>query len=408
MRPTIELTEYRDSSPLDLSREELAALGQVLPGLTAKPAADGRFVLNPGGVVGVGEVGRRRIAVQPKVGVGRLMFLIGYSLDSVRWQETFPEVEEAPDLLEAIVPAFVAAVHRATTRGVLRGYQERNQDLSTVRGRIDFDLLIKKRYGIFPPIDCRFDDYTADVEMNRLLLAATDRLLALPGLGPASIGSLRSLRTLFGDVSRTRYAPHAVPEVRYTRLTAHYRIAVELARLILRGLTVELGPSEVRARGFFLNMAQVFEDFLVIALREALGLSERSFPQGAQGRTLRLDRAGRIRLEPDLSWWERGRCVFVGDAKYKRTPAPTGVKHPDLYQLFAYAQAADLQTGLLVYAAGESEPGQYRIVHSDAVLEVRTLQLMQSSSEVLAEVAELGAWIRERAAVLRPPLAIVA
>ena len=70
------------------------------------------------------------------------------------------------------------------------------------------------------------------------------------------------------------------------------------------------------------------------------------------------------------------------------------MKHPDLYQLFAYAQAADLQTGLLVYAAGESEPGQYRIVHSDTVLEVRTVQLMQAPSELLAEVAELAVWIR--------------
>ncbi len=220
MRATIELTEYRDSVPLDLPRQELAALGQLVPGLTTRPAADGRLVLNPGGVVGVGEVGERRITVQPKIGVGRLMFLLGYSLDSVRWQEEFPEVADAPDLLEAIVPAFVAAVRRATARGVLRGYQERNEDLSTIRGRIDFDQLIKKRYGIFPPIDCRFDDYTADVEMNRLLLAATDRLLALPGLGAASVGSLRSLRTLFGEVSRIRYAPHAVPAVRYTRLTA--------------------------------------------------------------------------------------------------------------------------------------------------------------------------------------------
>jgi 5-methylcytosine-specific restriction enzyme subunit McrC len=407
MPPAIELIEYRDSSPLDLSPEELAALGKLLPGLTAKPAADGGFVLNPGGVVGVGQVGDQRITVQPKVGIARLMFLIGYSLDSVRWEETFPNLDEAPDVLEAIVPAFVAGVRHATARGILRGYKERTEGLSTIRGRIEVDPLIKKRYGRFPPIDCRFDDYTADIEMNRLLLAASERLLALPGLGSSSITSLRSVRALLGEVSHVLYARRAVPIVHYTRLTAHYRIAVELSRLILRGLTVELGPPGVRARGFFLNLADVFEDFLVVALRQALGVSERSFPQGAQGRALRLDRGGRIRLQPDFSWWDSGRCVFVGDAKYKRTPASTGVKHPDLYQLFSYAQAADLQTALLVYAAGESEPARYHIVHSETLLEVRTLQLTQAPSKLLDEVAEIAEWIRERAApVLRPQLAV--
>ena len=68
-------------------------------------------------------------------------------------------------------------------------------------------------------------------------------------------------------------------------------------------------------------------------------------------------------LYPDLSWWERGRCVFVGDVKYERTGAGGG-RSPDLYQLLAYATAAGLPGGLLIYAAGEATPVAHRVVHA--------------------------------------------
>ncbi|MHB0960427.1 MAG: 5-methylcytosine restriction system specificity protein McrC [Pirellulaceae bacterium] len=141
----------------------------------------------------------------------------------------------------------------------------------------------------------------------------------------------------------------------HTRLNERYWGALELAKLILQASSIELRHGQHQASSFLVDMNQVFEDFVVIALRESLGLNERQFPQNARGRRICLDVASRVVLEPDLSWWQANRCCFVGDVKYKRVNAP-GIKHPDLYQLLAYTVATDLPNGLLVYAAGEGEP----------------------------------------------------
>ena len=101
-------------------------------------------------------------------------------------------------------------------------------------------------------------------------------------------------------------------------------------------------------------MNRVFEDFVVVALREQLRLSDREFVQGARHRSLWLDRGRRVRLKPDLSWWDAGRCVFVGDVKYKRVQVAE-IEHPDIYQLLAYSIATNLPGGMLIYAAGEAE-----------------------------------------------------
>ena len=137
-------------------------------------------------------------------------------------------------------------------------------------------------------------------------------------------------------------------------------------------------------------MNRVFEDFVVTALREKLGLTERVLKQGE---SLRLDRARKIDVRPDLSWWQSGQCLFVGDVKYKRLEAG-GIKHPDLYQLLSYAIAADLPRALLVYASGEGDPGVHEIVHVEKELSIRTLDLTGSPDEILEQVGRLAERIK--------------
>jgi 5-methylcytosine-specific restriction enzyme subunit McrC len=141
------------------------------------------------------------------------------------------------------------------------------------------------------------------------------------------------------------------------------------------------------------DMNVVFEDFVVVALREQLRLSTHTFPQGASGHRLCLDNDRRIRLEPDISWWEGERAVFVGDVKYKRTADALG-RNADIYQAMAYAIAADLPGALLIYAAGEREQGVHRIIHLDKVIEVVTMDLNARPEVVLGLVQAIAERIR--------------
>ena len=138
-------------------------------------------------------------------------------------------------------------------------------------------------------------------------------------------------------------------------------------------------------------MNEVFEQFLYVALGEALGLSER---QWRRGKSLTLDEDNRISMKPDLSWWPSGiagnasRPDFVGDAKYKKLE-PERFEHADIYQMLAYCTAADLPSGLLVYA-GSGESSAHKIKHTDRTIEVASLDLTGTSAEILDEVRRLA------------------
>jgi 5-methylcytosine-specific restriction enzyme subunit McrC len=331
------------------------------------------------------------VEIRPKLPISRVMFLISYALNPSAWRDTGFDYGEEDSLLEALIPGFVLQVRQALRRGLLQGYRVEEEALVGVRGRIRFDDQLRSRFGIAPPVEVRFDEFTEDTDVNRLVKAAIRRLGRLRIRSDRARRALRNFDQALMRVSDVEYDPRRLPEVSWNRLNTHYRPAVELAKLILRSSSIELRRGRTRSATFLVDMNKVFEDFVVVALREALGLTEQQFPQGV-GRS-RLDRAGRVRLEPDISWWEDGDCVFVGDAKYKKVRAE-GVNNPDLYQLLAYVVANRLPGGLLIYAAGEDEPAVHEVVHIGRRLEVITLDLRGDPDLILGRIQQVAQRVR--------------
>ena len=251
-----------------------------------------------------------------------------------------------------------------------------------MRGRIRFDAQVRRRFGLAPPVEVRYDDFTADITANRLVKAAVARLGRMRIRRRRNRADLGWTAAVLVDVAHVEYRPAAVPTVTFDRLNRHYRRVVALARLVLQGSAFEADRGNVRAPGFLVDMNRLFEQFVVQALREELGASDRVLRSGFG---ITLDEAGQIRLQPDLSWWRRGVCTFVGDVKYKSITdrAP----NPDFYQLLAYATAFDLPGGLLIYA-GTSRPTAHVVRHAGKRLEVVSIDLSGSLPETLALLRE--------------------
>ena len=388
----LELVEYA-SHPEDvrLDKDQLRALADAHIEVTPSPDVDGAYRLTPSSYIGALNVGDLAIVIRPKIPIDRVMFLIAYVMDPKNWRKDLFALEKAPDVLEAIALAFAHRTRQAIQRGLLQGYRREEEALHTVRGRIRFGDQISRRFGIPLPIEVAFDEFTEDIEKNRLLKTAIHRLGHTFIRSPATRQELRALRPAFAMVGLGSYRPGPLPEVRYSRLDEHYRPAVELARLIIENTSLELFQGEVVGAALLIDMNKVFEEFLYVALGEALGLPRR---QWKHEQSLTLDEAGRISMKPDLSWWPSGTAgngsqpIFVGDAKYKKLE-PERFENADIYQMLAYCTAADLPYGLLVYA-GEGESSAHKIKHTDRTIEVASLDLTGTPAEILDEVRRLA------------------
>jgi 5-methylcytosine-specific restriction enzyme subunit McrC len=335
------------------------------------------------------------VEFRPKVGVAPLLFLISYALDADSWRPEDAHVAADMNLAEAIVPLFARAVHRALAPGLLQGYQNRKDTLATIRGRVRMADQFRACIGLPLPVEVTYDDYTPDILENQLLSTAVDTLGRLHLRHQPSYTSLARLRAQLSDVNPIAIGRHDVPEPFWTRLNERYRRAVALARLIITTAGVQARVGGHDASALLVNTNQVFERFIRAALREQLHLTDATFPPAARGHAIYLDRGSKpaVKLEPDLSWWAHGQCVFAGDCKYKR--ADGDVPNADIFQMLAYLTALRLDEGWLIYAIGEGIASDIAIDYAGKRVRVRVVDITRAPTEILDQMFDLAAEIRQ-------------
>ena len=386
------LTEWT-SADVELTAKEALDLRTSPADIGVSLLGRGLYRITPSHLVGSIHLGPLSVIVRPKIDVDRLFFLLGYSRRLDFDAASAVELKVEPYLTEVFIRVFLEEVQRSLRRGALMSYVTVDESANTLRGRLRAADQLRRRYAIPLPVEITYDDFTVDIAENRILRAALRRASRLR-LSDARLR--RRVATALGaleGVSDIAYSPRTIPEIRLTRLNGHYAGALSLARAVIASTSVELDHGTTRTPGFVVDMDKVFEDFLARALHDAL-----STPgcQWRQGVTRRLDVAGRVTIKPDLSLWDRRRCVFVGDAKYKRTSQG---ENDDLYQMLAYCKALGLGSGLLVYATSEEEVVEHEILRDGTRIVVRSLDLRGTDEEILRRVKELAAVVDEMADV---------
>ena len=398
----IDLQEYQRSGPLPLSARQRDAIRAVDSKFTIEAASetDGLYTLKADSKVGAFEVEGLSVLIRPKMGIPQLLSLACYAISQYKPRESDFDFPEAPALPDWLALALGRSARQAFSRGVVHGYITREEALPTVRGRIRFAEQIRSRYGIAPPIEVRYQEFTDDVLPNQLIKAAAHRLSRLQLRVPEARRGLGYIAGVLENVSYREFSPRDVPNVEHTRLNEHYARVIALSQLILRHGEYESNRGDIRASGFLMDMNLVFQEFVTTALREELRdapgeLRSDSQLSGRYRIYFNKDRNEdrRVPLKPDLTLWRGGRCVWVGDAKYKNIDGEGTAKPPDLYQMLAYTTALNLPCGTLIYAKDKSvDTGQYTytVRHAKKKLDVVALDLDQQLDDILGQVHNIA------------------
>jgi 5-methylcytosine-specific restriction enzyme subunit McrC len=388
----LELDELGPAAELALSPDQGRLLaGSGVVSAAPSPYVSGRWLVGPAGKVGAARVGDVVVRIRPKVEIARLLFMLGYSTHGAAWQPSAVDLGEAPDLVPAIAQALWRQVSRAIYQGLLPGYVVREESSLVLRGRLLESAQLARHHGQPLPLEIRHDEFTVDIPENQILRTACERMLVVPRVEAESARMLRRLLREFADVSSVGRGD-AVPAWQPTRINARYHTALRLADLVLRATSAEHGAGAVAVSGFLLDMPQMFEDFVTVALREAI--------EGRHGGSVAgqsrhyLDEAGRAVLKPDIVWRVGGEVAAVVDAKYK-AEKPSGFPNADLYQLLAYCTVLGLRVGHLVYAAGNEEPGRYFIRQAGTEIVCHVLDLSEPPDALLMELTHLASVITE-------------
>jgi 5-methylcytosine-specific restriction enzyme subunit McrC len=374
-------------------RVDDGALGPVLAStgmVTATLTVEGRLRLTAASTVGVlqfrfgSEIVELR--VRPKLRIERLFWMLSHARDDQGWRSEAADLETVEDFIPALAMAFTAAATRALAPGVLQGYRVTEEALPTIRGRLREADQLRRRLGLAPPLEVRYDDYSADIPENQILLAANDQLRRTPGVPALARRGLHRIAQALADVSRwTPGTP--LPKTTTSRLNARYSSALRLARLVLARHGTEHHAGTMQASGFTFDLNRVFEDWLTAVLREAI--TTRNGGTVVAQHPMTLDDTAHVDMYPDITWWRHDACLGVVDAKYKRSSGASP-PNPDLYQMLAYCTALGISEGHLVYATDHAPHRKYRLIGSDISVVAHGLNLAAPLADVKRQIERLA------------------
>lgn len=301
------------------------------------------------------------LVIRPKVGISNLFYMLCVDAGLADFHPPPTGLDEDPEIFPFIIAALLAAVEHAIAGGLYRDYNRLEERLPYIRGRIN--LAEQARTGwLHHRHTCSYADHTADTPENRVL-AATLRLLPALLLGRDEgylTGKARSLLSCFNEVPpiRRSEAIALLPRLRIHRLNALYGPAIALSGLALRGLTLNEQAGAHPYASFLVQMPRLFESFLIKRLARLL--PRHGLRVVAQKHDY-LDEERKVGIRPDILVYgahERNPRLVL-DAKYRRSDGPDADPNRDLYQVSAYLDRYNLQSGALVYPRFAGEEGTH-------------------------------------------------
>ena len=331
----------------------------------ASPFNDYTYGLRSRGWVGQIPIGDDLLVrVSPKAPVANLfrMLEVAYNLRSFRLFDGEIQIESLEDVYERIVSILARRLLDRARKGLYRSYIDEGDDLPYVRGSIDIVGAMLNGIRGIPRIPCLYEEHTADLEDNRILLWTLHqvRRQALRQ-EKVKIELDRARRALAGTITLEQCSPADCVNRLYHRLNADYAPMHGLCRFILEQTGPSIRSGDQAFIPFELNMPQLFETFVAEWLRtNSLPSVTVRCQHNAQ-----LDANFEMKIHVDfvLSEQRSQRPIAVLDTKYKASDFPS---ESDIYQIAFYARELQVDRAMLVYPTVPASP--FRMLHGKEIL----------------------------------------
>jgi 5-methylcytosine-specific restriction enzyme subunit McrC len=410
------------SGPDQLSESQVSRLAKVasestFAGQNGEGVLDHRRThLRAKGVVGVVTSSDCQLEILPKIDCPgergaptddllrhRLVSMLAISKNiKIDTQGTADLGWQRDNLLEILIRIFCQKMMEAVRQGMPRRYLSHQDDLPSLRGRLNVTRQFSTLVAEPQRLACDYDDLTADIPLNQAMKAAVHQLSRL-ALASDNRRVLRELSFAYADVALISPGALRWDRITIDRTTTRWQELLSLAKLLLGEQFQTTNSGSSRGTSLLFEMNVLFEEYCANLLRSALsgsGLTVRT--QGGHQYCLFDEAKGRFQTKPDIIVKQGTKVRAILDTKWKRLAsslddAKQGVSQSDVYQLMAYSQLYRCDDVILLYpyhsdlGVGHCEDKQYRICeqNGDKYLRVHTIDVSASHNSVQQRLRQI-------------------
>ena len=288
-------------------------------------------------------------------------------------------------------------------KGLHKEYINVDDELSTIRGKIDLNKTINNNSLVRKKIYCDFDEYSENCLLNQIIKTTMFYLLKSNKIGSTIKDEIKRLLNYFSNVEVIDIKSIKWDQVKFNRNNLSYKYVVDLCRLILKGLIVSDKNGNNKFKEFLddTRISAIYENFIKAYYRK-------HYPElNASSKKLYLNDKPMLDFIPmmktDITIEFEDRMLII-DAKfynkilrenYLNARCRT-IRSNNLYQIMAYVDNQDPYktgnvSGMLLYAQTVNEPTidikQQLNMHT---IMVKTLDLNESWENIKTQLNNIA------------------
>ena len=411
---TLTCKEWESRAVPAKQASRLCALGKrVSKQLKAKPPVLKRTIegVRAKQVVGILAIPSVRLEILPKIDGGddevraALVRMLSVSQNlRVADGELTALLAQRHDLLEIFIGLFANRLLAAVRRGLPYRYMEQEEDLKRLRGKLNVTRQLT-RLALRPDLlACRFDEFSENTPLNRVLKAAVARLTGV-ARSAANRRCLAEISSRFEFVGET--SDPLREQVRLDRTNLVFHNLYRLALLFLKGDWQTTTSGDSLGFALLFPMNELFEKFIGQCLKRTFPHREVGLQGGRRRRSVLIDADNKylFRVQPDAVIGDRampgaGDPPIILDTKWKplkpnASDGKFGVSQSDVYQMLAYAQAYNAQHLILLYpwqkelGIQEGVACNWTIAETERRLCIATVDVSRPRKEVIGALGEI-------------------
>ncbi|UMZ73724.1 McrC family protein [Natranaerofaba carboxydovora] len=297
-----------------------------------------------------------QLVIYPKINNNKkLLKLISYTLEleDILTYEKYLESNLNEGLVtDLLVACLIKEIEALIQKGLLKRYREREENVSFIRGKVQFSRMAGQYAKASMALPCRYEDLTINILENRILLATLNQVLPLISSAPLKHKTQFVKDMLSKEVSHCLLSKEMFDELNRNkdRLAGYYEKAFELCYLIYNGLMFEYeGSTKSLHPSFLIDMNQLFERFIAKALQEVAPKEVDIYYQKSIGSYYyNSSNKKASTMYPDYQVYKENTELFIADAKYKLYDE-IRVSQSDLYQLTVYSMVGNFSKAVIYY-----------------------------------------------------------
>ena len=201
-----------------------------------------------------------------KIPIENIYYLLCYAWNKLDEKDRVNvSIDDRTELLELFAKILINATKMILKRGIDKNYIDNSEELSGVKGKVQISQTLKCNLLFKQRAICSFDDFSANVISNRILISTINRLTRTKRLDKLLKNELVSLQRMLSDIELIEITNTLFKHIKLNRNNRFYGFVINVCQIIYESTL----PSEEQGKYEFTDftrddkkMNQLFESFI--------------------------------------------------------------------------------------------------------------------------------------------------